>query len=237
MATTKPKKKSAVAAARKKQPPWLWIGVARPRPRPGGGGGRVLRRLRRRQADSRRRGGDPVGDRHRRRPAPAAPESGADPGVGKEIPDLKGQSFDGTPVTHHQGRQAEARPLRRPLVPPLPEGGAAPGRLPEVEPAPGRRPLHRVDVGGVESPNYPPSAWLDEEGWASRRWPTPATRRRPTPSACRPSPTSWPSTPPGRSWPARPARSPPTTSPPSPPRPGAAEVKRPPVKGIPVTPP
>ena len=82
------------------------------------------------------------------------------------------------PRSTSQGRQAEADPLRRPLVPPLPAGGAAAGQVPEVEPAPeGRRPLHRVDRGV----NSPRATTRRRPGWPTkagprRRWPTPATR-------------------------------------------------------------
>src|SRR5687768_5178324 len=97
MATTKPKSK-AVARARKKQPPWLWIGVA----------GLVLVLAVAAIVSS---GGseepDPSGQGVEEiRPVTvtgtALPEfepGGADPAVGQTIPEVKGQSFDGSPVT------------------------------------------------------------------------------------------------------------------------------------------
>src|SRR4051794_29538762 len=99
MATPKPKPRSgAVAAARKKPVPWLWVGVA----------GLVIV-LAVAAIVSSSGGGDKkkesaAGVEETRSVTIAGtaleklPESGNDPAVGKEIPEARGQSFDGTPV-------------------------------------------------------------------------------------------------------------------------------------------
>ncbi|MDQ1489233.1 MAG: hypothetical protein QOJ23_1747 [Actinomycetota bacterium] len=163
MATTKPT--GAVAAARKKQPPWLWIGVAAvvlvlavaALVSSGGSGGKKK----------------PAAGVEETRPVvvtgaalPELAQSGADPAVGKEIPEVRGQSFDGSPVDiRNDGRPklilfvAHWCPHCQREVPlltdylkshPLPKG---------------------VDIYAVatatspQRPNYPPSAWLAKVGW------------------------------------------------------------------------
>lgn len=86
---------------------------------------------------------------------PQLPQSGdGDPAVGQVIPErpaVRRQSR-----RHPQRRAGQAHPLRRPLVPPLPEGGPAARRLAEVAPAAERRrPLHGVDRGGPEAAQLP----------------------------------------------------------------------------------
>lgn len=168
MATTKPKSKGksgAVAAARKKQPPWLWIGV----------GGLVLVLLVAAIVSS----GGSDDDKQSAagveeiRPVtftgtalPEQPESGADPAVGKEIPDVKGQAFDGTPVNiTKDGRPklilfvAHWCPHCQKEVPLLAEYMKSDGPPTGVD-------LYTVSTSVVkERGNYPPSAWLEEEGW------------------------------------------------------------------------
>jgi thiol-disulfide isomerase/thioredoxin len=163
MATTKPT--GAVAAARKKQPPWLWIGVA----------ALVVVLAVAALVSSSSSGGKkkPAAGVEETRPVvvtgaalPELPQTGADPAVGKEIPEVRGQSFDGTPVDiRNDGRPklilfvAHWCPHCQREVPlltdylkshPLPKG---------------------VDVYTVatatspQRPNYPPSAWLAKVGW------------------------------------------------------------------------
>jgi thiol-disulfide isomerase/thioredoxin len=163
MATTKPKpKKSAVAAARKKQPPWLWIGVAA-----------VVLVLAVAAVVS---GGDDdkqtaAGVEETRpvtvtgTPLPQLPREGADPGLGKEIPDLKGQSFDGTPVSITK----DGKPKLVLFV--AHWCSHCQKEVPLLAGYLKSNPLQGVDLSTVStsvasnSPNYPPSAWLDEEGW------------------------------------------------------------------------
>ena len=167
MATTKPQS-SAVAAARKKRPPWLWIGVAAV----------VLVLLvaaivSSGSSDKNKNKSTTAAGVEQTRPVTVTgtplvklPSSGDDPAVGKAIPELKGQSFDGSPVDiGNDGRPklilfvAHWCPHCRREVPlladylkshPLPKG---------------------VDVYTVatatssKSPNYPPSAWLAKVGW------------------------------------------------------------------------
>jgi thiol-disulfide isomerase/thioredoxin len=163
MATTKPT--GAVAAARKKQPPWLWISVA----------ALVLvlavAALVSSSGSSGKKKSAAGGEETRPvvvtgAALPELPQTGADQAVGKEIPEVRGQSFDGTPVDiRSDGRPklilfvAHWCPHCQREVPlltdylkshPLPKG---------------------VDVYTVatatnsQRPNYPPSAWLAKVGW------------------------------------------------------------------------
>lgn len=166
MASSKPKKKAgAVAAARKKQPPYLWIGV-----------GVLVLALAVVAALS--AGGDDspsssAGGVQEVRPVavtgtalPALPrEGGADPAVGKEIPLVEGLSFDGDPVSiakdgkpkvvlfvaHWCSHCQKEIPLLADYLKSNPVQGVD---------------LYTVSTG-VESnsPNYPPSDWLGDEGW------------------------------------------------------------------------
>ena len=102
MATTKPKpRKPAVAAARKKQPPWLWIGV----------GGIVLvlavaAIVSSGGSDDKTASAEGVeetrpvtvtGDG----PANGSPTAAPIPPWARPIPEVKGQSFDGSPGRDH----------------------------------------------------------------------------------------------------------------------------------------
>ena len=166
MATTKPKpKKSAVAAARKKQPPWLWIGVA----------GLVLVLAVAAIVSS--SGSDDkksAAGLEEIRPVtvtgtalPELPQSGADPAVGQQIPEAKGQAFDGSPVEiRNDGRPklilfvAHWCPHCQNEVPLLADHLRS-NPLQGVD-------LYTVSTGVVKARgNYPPSAWLEEEGWAA----------------------------------------------------------------------
>jgi len=169
MATAKPrpKKKGAVAAARKKQPPWLWIGVA----------ALVLGLAVAAMVSS--GGSDDSGSSaeglEQTRPVsisgdavPELPESGADPAVGKAIPEVTGQSFDGSPVAiRNDGRAklivfvAHWCPHCRNEIPLLADWLKS-NQLP-----------NGVDLYAVSTavdskrPNYPPSSWLEKEGWTA----------------------------------------------------------------------
>ncbi|HKY75365.1 MAG TPA: TlpA disulfide reductase family protein [Acidimicrobiia bacterium] len=167
MATTKPKSK-AVARARKKQPPWLWIGVA----------GLVAVLLVAAIVSS---GGSDEKESSAQgveeiRPVTVAgtalPEfepGGADSAVGQTIPEVKGQSFDGSPVTiGNDGRSklivfvAHWCPHCQKEIPLLADWL-------ESNSLPGGVDLYTVSTGVTDKrPNYPPSKWLKKEGWTAK---------------------------------------------------------------------
>jgi thiol-disulfide isomerase/thioredoxin len=163
MATTKPT--GAVAAARKKQPPWLWIGVAAlvlvlavaALVSSGGSGGKKK----------------PAAGVEETRPVvvtgaalPELAQSGADPAVGKEIPEVRGQSFDGSPVDiRNDGRPklilfvAHWCPHCQREVPLLTD-------YLKSHPLPKGVDIYTVATAtNPQRPNYPPSAWLAKVGW------------------------------------------------------------------------
>jgi thiol-disulfide isomerase/thioredoxin len=167
MATTKPKSKSAVARARKKQPPWLWIGVA----------GLVLVLA---VAAILSSGG---GDKNQSaegieetRPVivtgaalPKFEPDAADAAVGKAVPEVKGQSFDGNPVEiRNDGRAklilfvAHWCPHCQREVPLLADDLKSNALPSGVD-------LYTVSTNVTSKrPNYPPSAWLKKEGWTAK---------------------------------------------------------------------
>ncbi|MEW6475298.1 MAG: TlpA disulfide reductase family protein [Actinomycetota bacterium] len=169
MATTKPKpkKKGAVAAARKKQPPWLWIGVAA-----------VVLVLAVAAIAS---GGGSDGDKtaegvEQTRPVNVTGSAlekfrpgGADPAIGKTIPEVRGQSFDGTPVEISNDGRAKLILFVAHWCPhcqkeiPLLADWLKSNQLPSgVD-------LYTVSTGvSSNNPNYPPSEWLEEEGWTAK---------------------------------------------------------------------
>ena len=98
---------------------------------------------------------------------PELPQGGADPAVGQPIPEVTGQAFDGSPVDiGHDGRPklilfvAHWCPHCQKEVPLLADYMKS-------------NPLQGVDLYTVstsvvkERGNFPPSAWLEEEGWAA----------------------------------------------------------------------
>ncbi|HKN90880.1 MAG TPA: TlpA disulfide reductase family protein [Acidimicrobiia bacterium] len=166
MATTKPKS-GAVAAARKKQPPWLWIGVAAvvlvllvAAIVSSGGSGKSKKTA---AGVEQTRPVTVTGT-----PLPTLPASGDDPAVGKEIPEAKGQSFDGSPVDiRNDGRPklvlfvAHWCPHCQREVPLL-------AKYLKSNPLPKGVDLYTVSTA-VNQPrgNYPPSAWLEKVGWTA----------------------------------------------------------------------
>jgi thiol-disulfide isomerase/thioredoxin len=161
--------KSAVAAARRKQkqPPYLWIGV-----------GVLVVALAAAAIISSGGDDDSSGSaagvvETRSVSVTGAPlaqfprDGSADPAAGKEMPDVTGQSFDGTPVSMTKDGKpklilfvAHWCPHCQKEVPLLAE------YLKE-------NPLQGVDLYTVSTsvqknqPNYPPSEWLEEEGWTA----------------------------------------------------------------------
>jgi thiol-disulfide isomerase/thioredoxin len=166
MATTKSKSKSgAVAAARKRQPPWLWIGVA----------GVVIvlavaAIVSSGDSGGKKKSAEGVAETRpvtvTGTPLPKLPDSGDDQAVGKTIPEVKGQSFDGTPVDiRSDGRPklilfvAHWCPHCQREVPLLTS-------YLKSHPLPKGVDLYTVATAtNPQRPNYPPSAWLDKVGW------------------------------------------------------------------------
>jgi cytochrome c biogenesis protein CcmG, thiol:disulfide interchange protein DsbE len=95
----------------------------------------------------------------------AMPDSGADPAIGAVAPSVTGQSFDGSPVsvTPSEGPMvvmfvAHWCPHCQREVPQV-AGWVKAGLADGVA-------LRAVATGtDAKLPNYPPSAWLDREGW------------------------------------------------------------------------
>jgi len=168
MATPKPKSKSkssAVAAARKKGPPWLWIGVA--------GVVVVLAVAALVSSGGSDKKNKTAAGVEQTRPVTvtgtalaALPQSGDDPAVGKEIPEAKGQSFDGTPVDiRNDGRPklilfvAHWCPHCQREVPLLTD-------YLKSHKLPSGVDLYTVATATNSTrPNYPPSTWLSKVGW------------------------------------------------------------------------
>jgi cytochrome c biogenesis protein CcmG, thiol:disulfide interchange protein DsbE len=170
MATTEPtpKKKGAVAAARKKQPPWLWIGVAAlvlvlaVAAIVSGGG-----------SDD---GKDSAEGVEQTRPVTISgaalaelPQSGADPGVGKVIPETTGQSFDGSPVAIRNDGRAKLILFVAHWCPHCQKEIPLLGDWLGSHQLPSGVDLYTVSTS-VDSkrPNYPPAAWLEKEGWTAK---------------------------------------------------------------------
>jgi len=167
MSTSKPKKSGAVAAARKKQPPWLWIGVA----------GLVLilavaAVVSSSGGSDKKKSAEGVEETRTVTVTGTAleklPEGGTDPAVGKQLPEAKGQSFDGTPVDiRNDGRPklilfvAHWCPHCQREIPLL-------AKYLKSNPLPKGIDLYTVSTA-VNEPrgNYPPSEWLKREGWTA----------------------------------------------------------------------
>ena len=96
----------------------------------------------------------------------ALPDSGTDPATGADAPVLTGKSFDGTPITI--GRDGKAKLIlfvahwcphcqrEVPLLVSWLKGHDLP---------PGVELLTVATATSSDRPNYPPSAWLEDEGW------------------------------------------------------------------------
>jgi cytochrome c biogenesis protein CcmG, thiol:disulfide interchange protein DsbE len=166
MATTKPKSK-AVARARKKQPPWLWIGVvglvlvlALAAIVSSGGGDKNESA----EGIEETRAVSVTGDA-----LPEFASGGADAAVGKTIPDVTGQSFDGSPVDIRNDGRAKLIVFVAHWCPhcqkeiPLLADWLKSNSLPNgVD-------LYAVSTGVTSKrPNYPPSTWLEKEGWTAK---------------------------------------------------------------------
>ena len=164
MAASKPRKKSAVAKARKKQPPWLWIGTAAvvlilAVAAIASGGGSDDKKTAEGVEETR-----PVTISGT--PLPELPQGGADPAVGQAIPEATGQSFDGSPVAIRKDGRAKLIVFVAHWCPhcqkeiPLLADWLKSNELPSgVD-------LYTVSTGVTSKrPNYPPSSWLEEEGW------------------------------------------------------------------------
>jgi cytochrome c biogenesis protein CcmG, thiol:disulfide interchange protein DsbE len=99
-------------------------------------------------------------------PLPRLPDSGADPAVGMPAPEVRGSTFAGQPVAIvHDGRPelvmfvAHWCPHCQREVPLLASWLRSNGNPQGVD-------LYTVATGtSPDQPNYPPSAWLQREGW------------------------------------------------------------------------
>jgi cytochrome c biogenesis protein CcmG, thiol:disulfide interchange protein DsbE len=169
MATGKPKPKSkAVARARKKQPPWLWIGVA----------GLVLVLAAAAIVSS--GGGDEkesAAGVSETRPVSVTgdalaefdPEAADDAAVGQAIPEVKGQSFDGSPVEIRNDGTAKLIVFVAHWCPHCQEEIPLLARYLKSNPLPAGVDLYTVSTNVTSKrPNYPPSTWLEREGWTAK---------------------------------------------------------------------
>jgi len=159
-------KSGAVAAARKKQPPWLWIGVAAvvvvllaAALVFGGGSGKKSPKVAAGVEQTR-----PVTVTGT--PLPKLPDNGTDPAVGQEIPDVAGQSFDGTPVEIRKDGQAKLILFVAHWCPHCQREVPLLTSYLTSHPLPSGVHLYTVATStSANSPNYPPSAWLQKVGW------------------------------------------------------------------------
>jgi thiol-disulfide isomerase/thioredoxin len=166
MAPTKPKK-SAVAAARKKQPPWLWIGTA---------GVVVVLAVAAIVSSS------GSGDKDKKESAagleqirpvsvtgaalPKFDSNGKDAAVGQTIPEVRGQSFDGSPVEILNDGRAKLILFVAHWCPHCQKEVPLLADFLKSHSLPGGVDLYTVSTGvSAKSPNYPPSTWLEREGW------------------------------------------------------------------------
>ena len=168
MATTKPKGKGAVAAARRKQkqPPWLWIGTA----------ALVLVLAVAAIVSSGGSDGEETTAEGVEQTRPVTvtgtalpeyePGGGGDPAVGTTIPDVTGQSFDGSPVEIRNDGRAKLIIFVAHWCPHCQEEIPLLADWLESNTLPAGVDLYTVSTSvGSNRPNYPPSAWLEEEGW------------------------------------------------------------------------
>jgi cytochrome c biogenesis protein CcmG/thiol:disulfide interchange protein DsbE len=100
-------------------------------------------------------------------PLPALPASGADPALGQLLPSITGTGLDGEAVQIGPDAGAQAIvvlahwcPHCRAEVPLLTEW------LASNQPPAGVRVVALSTAIDAARPNYPPSAWLEREGWA-----------------------------------------------------------------------
>lgn len=160
-------KSGAVSAARKKQPPWLWIGVAAvvvvllaAAVLAGGGSGD------KKTADT------PAGLEQTRpvtvigTPLPKLPDSGTDPAIGREIPEVDGASFDGTPIDIRNDGKAKLVLFVAHWCPHCQREVPLLTSYLKSHPLSSGVTLYTVATAtAASSPNYPPSAWLAKVGW------------------------------------------------------------------------
>ena len=97
---------------------------------------------------------------------PSMPTGGTDPAVGQAAPSVTGSTFDGQTVTIGQDGRAKLVmflahwcPHCRAEVPVITDWLASNGMPDDVD-------LYAVSTGvSADAPNYPPSEWLEREGW------------------------------------------------------------------------
>jgi cytochrome c biogenesis protein CcmG, thiol:disulfide interchange protein DsbE len=159
-------KSGAVSAARKKQPPWLWIGVAAvvvvllgAAVLFGGGG-------------SGKKSPTVAAGVEQTRPVTVIGTTlpklgeGSDPAVGQEIPEVKGQSFDGSPIDIRNDGRAKLVLFVAHWCPHCQREVPLLTTYLRSHPLPSGVDLYTVATAtSASSPNYPPSAWLAKVGW------------------------------------------------------------------------
>ena len=163
----KPKSKSAVKQAGKKELPWLWVGVT---------GLVVVLGLAAILSSGGDDGNKPGEGIEQTRPVTvtgtALPElapDGGDAAVGKTIPDVTGQSFDGSPVEIRNDGRAKLIVFvahwcshcqnEIPVLADWLKSNSLPNGVD----------LYTVSTGVTSKrPNYPPSTWLDRENWTAK---------------------------------------------------------------------
>ncbi len=170
MATTKPKRKgSAVAAARKKQPPWLWIGTA----------ALVLILAVAAIATSGGSGDDKESAEGLAETQAVTvtgtalpgyePGGGTDSAVGTAAPEVSGQSFDGSPVEIRNDGRAKLVVFVAHWCPHCQKEIPILADYLKSNQLPAGVDLYTVSTGVASNrPNYPPSAWLEKEGWTAK---------------------------------------------------------------------
>ncbi len=156
----------AVAAARKKGPPWLWIGVAAvvvvllvgAIVFGGGSGDKSSTKTAAGLEQTR-----PVTVTGT--PLPKLAEGG-DPAIGQEIPEVAGQSFDGTPVDIRNDGRAKLILFVAHWCPHCQREVPLLTSYLKSHPLPSGVDLYTVATAtSPNQGNYPPSAWLAKVGW------------------------------------------------------------------------
>src|SRR5215210_1543550 len=97
------------------------------------------------------------------------PQSGDDPAVGRPIPEVNGQSFDGSPVAIRNDGKAKLIVFVAHWCPHCQKEIPLLADYLKSNPLPAGVDLYTVSTGVVSNrPNYPPSTWLKKEGWTAK---------------------------------------------------------------------
>ena len=97
------------------------------------------------------------------------PQEGDDPAVGKPLPEVTGQSFDGSAVAIGNDGKAKLMVFVAHWCPHCQKEIPLLADYLKKNPLPAGVDLYTVSTGVVSNrPNYPPSAWLKKEGWTAK---------------------------------------------------------------------